>query len=47
MDNFPDDIKRIIWSFDRAYHVKYKTWVRHIKECKKNIFRTKNLVIIK
>ena len=35
MDNFPDDIKRIIWSFDRTYHVKYKTCVRHIKECKK------------
>lgn len=35
MKNLPDDIKRIIWSFDRTYHVKYKTCVRNIKECKK------------
>ena len=47
MDNFPDDIKRIIWSFDRTYHVKYKTCVRHIKECKKKHISREQMLQVK
>jgi hypothetical protein len=35
MHNLPDDIKRIIWEFDRTYHVKYKSCVRQLKDSKK------------
>ena len=35
MNHLPDDIKRIIWEFDKTYHVKWKTCVRHIKKIKK------------
>ena len=35
MNHLPDDIKRIIWEFDKTYHVKWKTCVKHIKKMKK------------
>ena len=42
MNNLPDDIKRIIWSFDKTYHVKYKTCIRHIKESKRKYILYRN-----
>ena len=35
MNHLPDDIKRIIWEFDKTYHLKWKACVRHIKKIKK------------